>query len=507
VRKCTPDKVEQHVRHNHTVSELAIGMDIGGCRVDELIGRGGMGVVYRATDLKLNRPVAIKLIATEHATDPAVRRRFEREAQLMAAIDHPNVIPVYAAGEQDGHLYLVMRYIAGTDLHVLLRERTRLDPHEAARIVDDLAGALDAAHAAGLVHRDIKPANVLLAGRHVYLTDFGITRAIDSATRFTDSDEWVGTVDYMSPEHLRGGETDARSDVYALGCLLHACLTGTAPFHRQSAAATILAHIEDPPPRASDTPGVPRAFDPVLAQALSKKPADRYATAGALGAAAVAAADGGAGARPGPRVARPRTRARTHSRSAEPLPAAGGGAGPSATAVMPGAARPPTGVTARLHYYADRRRARLVLGVVALLVVIGAAAALAAALSPSKTTPTGPLSSAEVMGAVRQFASAYSDRNPRALGRILAPNAERVDPMGVQHGRAAVVTEYKRQFRADPIRAYELSDETVVAGPVGRVSGRYTVLMRGGAAAITGTVAFGVERVDGRPEIGLIATQ
>ena len=314
MRKCTPEKVEQRVRHNHTVSELAIGMDIGGCRVDELIGRGGMGVVYRATDLKLNRPVAIKLIATEHATDPAVRRRFEREAKLMAAIDHPNVIPVYAAGEQDGHLYLVMRYIAGTDLHVLLRERTRLEPREAARIVDDLGGALDAAHAAGLVHRDIKPANVLLAGRHVYLTDFGITRAIDSATRFTDSDEWVGTVDYMSPEHLRGGETDARSDVYALGCLLHTCLTGTPPFHRQSAAATILAHIEDQPPPASDTPGVPRAFDSVLAQALSKKPADRYATAGALGAAAVAAADGNAGKRSGP-GGRPR--------SPEPAPAQG----------------------------------------------------------------------------------------------------------------------------------------------------------------------------------------
>ncbi len=473
-------------------------MDIGGCRVDELIGRGGMGVVYRATDLKLNRPVAIKLIATEHATDPAVRRRFEREAQLMAAIDHPNVIPVYAAGEQDGHLYLVMRYIAGTDLHVLLRDRTRLEPREAARIVDDLGGALDAAHAAGLVHRDIKPANVLLAGRHVYLTDFGITRAIDSATRFTDSDEWVGTVDYMSPEHLRGGETDARSDVYALGCLLHTCLTGTPPFHRQSAAATILAHIEDQPPPASDTPGVPRAFDSVLAQALSKKPADRYATAGALGAAAVAAADGNAAKRSGP-GGRPRSR--------EPAPAPGNAPGPSPTAVMPGAARPATGVTARLHYYADRRRARLVLAVVALLVVIGAAAALAAALSPSKATPSGPLSSAEVMGAVRQFASAYSDRNARALARVLAPNAERVSPTAVQHGRMAVVAEYELQFRAEPIRAYELSETTVVPGPVGRVSGRYTVLMRGRAAAITGTVAFGVERVDGRPEIGLIATQ
>jgi Protein kinase domain/Domain of unknown function (DUF4440) len=474
------------------MSELAIGMDIGGCRVDELIGRGGMGVVYRGTDLKLNRPVAIKLIATEHATDPAVRRRFEREAQLMASIDHPNVIPVYGAGEQDGNLYLVMRYVAGTDLHVQLKKRKRLEPHEAARIVDDLGGALDAAHAAGLVHRDIKPANVLLAGRHVYLTDFGITRAIDSATRFTDSDEWVGTVDYMSPEHLRGDETDGRSDVYALGCLLHTCLTGTAPFHRPTAAATILAHIEDPPPRASDTPGVPKTFDALLARALAKKPADRYATAGELGAAALKAAEG----------ERPR-RMRAGSRARPSSPPA---AAPAPTAVMPGSDRQATGVTARLRFYADRRRARVVLGVVAALVAIAVAGVLAAVLSPSKSTPTGPLSSTEVMGAVRAFASAYSDRDPRALARVLAPDAERVSPTMVERGRTAVVAEYRKQFSSEPIRSYELTDAQVVAGPVGRVSGHYTVLLRG-RASITGTVAFGVERVDGRAEIGLIATQ
>jgi serine/threonine-protein kinase len=482
-------------------------MDIGGCRVDELIGRGGMGVVYRGTDLQLNRPVAIKLIATEHATDAAVRRRFEREARLMAAIDHPNVIPVYAAGEQDGHLYLVMRYVGGTDLHVLLRERGRLEPREAARIVDDLGGALDAAHAAGLVHRDIKPANVLLAGQHVYLTDFGITRAIDSATRFTDSDEWVGTVDYMSPEHLRGSETDARSDVYALGCLLHACLTGTAPFHRSSAAATILAHIEDQPPRASDTPGVPPAFDEILSRALSKKSADRYPTAGELGAAAVAAAAGRTAPRSAGRAARG-ARADRADR-AEPLRAsrgAGPRSAPAPTAVKPGSARHDTGVTARLRFYADRRRARVVAGVVGVLVAIGVVVAVVALASSPKPAPTGPLSSAEVMRAVRGFATAYSDKSASALARVLAPGVERVSPTAVEHGREAVLAEYKAQFKAEPIRAYELSDTSIVPGSVGRVSGRYTVLQRG-RTAITGTVAFGVERVDGRPEIGLIATQ
>jgi len=472
------------VRHNGGVSDLAIGIDFGGCRVDELIGRGGMGIVYRGTDLRLDRPVAIKLIATEHATDPAVRRRFEREARLMAAIDHPNVIPVYGAGEQDGHLYLVMRYVAGTDLHKQLAERGRLEPREAARIVSDLAGALEAAHAAGLVHRDIKPANVLLAGDHVYLTDFGITRAIDSATRFTDSDEWVGTVDYMSPEHLRGGETDARSDVYALGCLLHACLTGSPPFRRTTAAATILAHIEDRPPRASDTPGVSKAFDSVLSRALAKRPADRYPSAAELGVAARAAA----ARRPAAGRAAPATATAT------------------ATRVMASAA-PPTSPTARLRFYADRRGLRIAPASLAIVVVLAGAAAIAIVLNSGTSTPTGPLTRADVLGAVRQFASAYSQRDGRALARVLAPGVERVSPTAVERGRDAVLAEYASQFKSEPIRAYELQNPAVVTGTVGRVAGRYTVLLRG-RTEIQGTVAFGVERGEGgRPVIALIATQ
>jgi hypothetical protein len=174
--------------------------------------------------------------------------------------------------------------------------------------------------------------------------------------------------------------------------------------------------------------------------------------------------------------------------------------------VQPGSTRPDTGVTARLRFHADRRRARLIAGVVGVLVAIGVAAAVVALASSPKATPTGPLSSAEVMGAVRGFASAYSDKNARALARVLAPGVERVSPTAVEHGHAAVLAEYEAQFKSEPIRAYELSDTSVVAGSVGRVSGRYTVLQRG-RAAITGTVAFGVERVDGKPEIGLIATQ
>jgi hypothetical protein len=173
---------------------------------------------------------------------------------------------------------------------------------------------------------------------------------------------------------------------------------------------------------------------------------------------------------------------------------------------MPGAARADTGVTARLRFYADRRRARVAAAVVGLLLAIGVVAAVVALASSPKATPTGPLTRAEMMSAVRGFASAYSDKNPRALARVLAPAVERVSPTAVEHGREAVLAEYKAQFKAEPIRAYELSDTSIVTGSVGRVSGRYTVLQRG-RAAITGTVAFGVERVDGKPEIGLIATQ
>src|SRR3954470_7256987 len=246
------------------VRELAPGSEFGDWRIDRLIGRGGMGVVYRATDRRLNRPVAIKLIADDRAGDPGFRERFEREAQLTAAIDHPNVIPVYAAGEIDGQLYLATRFVDGTDLHQSLRRNGPLEPQRAADVVQQVGEALDAAHAAGLVHRDVKPANVLLSGRHAYLSDFGLTRPVAAEARLTDTDERLGTVDFMSPEQLRAERTDARSDVYALGCLLYTTLTGRPPFNRPTAAATITAHLESQVPRVSNHPGVPTEFDDVL---------------------------------------------------------------------------------------------------------------------------------------------------------------------------------------------------------------------------------------------------
>ena len=214
------------------VSPLAPGDVFGGFRIESIAGRGGMGVVYRAVQLDLGRPVALKLIAADRAADPAFRERFQRESRLAALIDHPNVVPVHGAGEADGQLYLVMRYVPGTDLHRLLKRDGPLEPERAAEIVAQVAAALDAAHAAGLVHRDVKPANVLIAGDHAYLGDFGLTRLLSSEEQLTETGQWLGTTDFSSPEQLQGERVDARADIYSLGCVLHAALLGKPPYPR-----------------------------------------------------------------------------------------------------------------------------------------------------------------------------------------------------------------------------------------------------------------------------------
>ncbi len=206
---------------------LAPGATFGGYRVESQIGRGGMGVVYRATDLSLERPVALKLIAPDLAEDVSFRERFLREPRLAASLDHPNVIPIYEAGERDGQLYLAMRYVEGSDLKTIIEREGKLEPERALRIVAQVAAALDAAHRRALVHRDVKPANVLVdEDGHVYLTDFGITKQLGGDS--TDTGRVVGTLDYLAPEQIRGDPVDARTDVYALACVLYQCLSGTA---------------------------------------------------------------------------------------------------------------------------------------------------------------------------------------------------------------------------------------------------------------------------------------
>src|SRR5215210_7435145 len=244
-----------------------------------------MGVVYRALQLDLERPVALKLIAPSLAEDPEFRDRFTRESRAAASIDHPNVIPIYYTGEHDGLLYIAMRYVEGSDLRTLVRAEGRLLPERAARIVAQVGSALDAAHARGIVHRDVKPANVLLGGEdHAYLTDFGLTKRLHSAGgASTHAGGWVGTLGYVAPEQIRGGRVDARADVYALGCVLFHALSGGPPYQRDRDEATLWAHLNDPPPPVSSVPGVPEGFEDVLRRALAKDPGERYPSAGDLG--------------------------------------------------------------------------------------------------------------------------------------------------------------------------------------------------------------------------------
>jgi ABC-type branched-subunit amino acid transport system substrate-binding protein/DNA-binding beta-propeller fold protein YncE len=250
---------------------ISLGAILAGYRVESLVGRGGMGVVYRATDLSLERPVALKLIAPELAEDEHFRSRFLREPRLAASLDHPNVIPIYEAGEQDGQLYLAMRYVEGSDLGSVLAREGKLAPERALAVLAQVAGALDAAHRRALVHRDVKPANVLLGEEgHVYLTDFGITKQVGGAS--TETGRVVGTLDYLAPEQIRGDPVDSRTDVYALGCVLYECLAGAPPFRRATEAETLWAHMQEQPAPLRHY----AALDQVLRKALAKEREDRY---------------------------------------------------------------------------------------------------------------------------------------------------------------------------------------------------------------------------------------
>jgi hypothetical protein len=274
--------------------ELQVGQEFAGHRIEGVAGRGGMGVVYRATHLALNRQVALKLIAPELSEDEAFRARFKQESMTAASIDHPNVIPIYNAGEEEGRLYITMRLVEGTDLRAMLAERGALEPDLATQLISQVAAALDAAHERGLVHRDVKPANVLIAGgdgdRRAYLTDFGLTKHAASASGLTKTGMFVGTLDYVAPEQAQGKSVDARADIYALGCVLYQALTGRVPYPRDSEPAKLWAHMQEPPPSVREAdPSAPAHFDEVIKRAMAKDPEERYPSAGDLGRAAIAA--------------------------------------------------------------------------------------------------------------------------------------------------------------------------------------------------------------------------
>ncbi len=277
-----------------------IDSELAGYRIVEPLGRGGMGVVYRAEHVRLGRPAALKLlVATLGPADH--RERFLRESKLAASLDHPSIVPVYDAGEEDGLLYIAMAYVEGSDLKTLLVSEGKLPLRRTLRILGQIASALDAAHARGLVHRDVKPANILVGpDDRAYLSDFGVVKEL-AAAGTTRTGSFVGTIEYCAPEQIEGKDVDARADVYALACVLYECVVGTAPFHRSSDVAVLNAHLHAAPPKLSKAaPDLPAALEPVLAKALSKSPLDRYSTCDEFIALARAAAV------PEPRVSRAR---------------------------------------------------------------------------------------------------------------------------------------------------------------------------------------------------------
>ncbi|MFZ0047721.1 MAG: serine/threonine-protein kinase, partial [Streptosporangiaceae bacterium] len=282
---------------------LVPGEQLAGYQIQEQIGRGGMAVVYRALDLRLGRQVALKVLAPNLSEDEAFRQRFIRESRAAAGVDHPHIIPVFEAGEAAGMLFIAMRYVGHGDVRSLIEAHGRLGPARAAAITSQVASALDAAHAHGLVHRDVKPGNILLAlasddSDHVYLSDFGLSKHSLTPSTLTSTGQFLGTLDYVSPEQIQGQPVDGRADQYALACAAVEMLTGSPPFLRDDSMALMWAQLEAEPPRPTERrPELAPAVDEVIAAAMAKSPAGRYPTCRDF-AMALAAACGQSG-RPG----------------------------------------------------------------------------------------------------------------------------------------------------------------------------------------------------------------
>jgi serine/threonine protein kinase len=268
------------------LSVLDVGDRLAGFEIEAYVARGGMAVVYRAREVGLGgRMVALKVIAPELAQDPTFRLRFTQESQLAASIDHPNIIPIYAAGEADGQLYLVMRYVDGETLGAVFKDQGQLGPAETLAVFTQVAGALDAAHAHELVHRDVKPKNILLAGkgdvtrRHVYLSDFGLTKRVSGDTSITTAGQFLGTIRYVAPEQISNAPISHRADIYSLACVIVEGLTGQPPFTSEDEAAVLWSHMsQDPPAVSQRRPDLPIAVDGVLRRALAKDPVARQQT-------------------------------------------------------------------------------------------------------------------------------------------------------------------------------------------------------------------------------------
>ena len=261
-----------------------VGDEFAGYRMRAVLGRGGMSVVYQAENLRLNSVIALKVLAPELASDDVFRARFLEESRIAASLNHPNVIPIYDMGSQDELLYIAMRYVSGTDLRQMIKKRGRLQSETALFLLGQAARALDTAHHRGLVHRDVKPGNMLIERGsdevdpdHVYLADFGITKHAMSRTGLTSTGQFLGTIDYVAPEQIRGTSVLGLADQYSLGCVLYECLTGRVPFEKDLDAAIIWAHVEETPTMPTVLrPDLPPEIDEVFGRVLSKHPGGRY---------------------------------------------------------------------------------------------------------------------------------------------------------------------------------------------------------------------------------------
>jgi serine/threonine-protein kinase len=353
----------------------AVGRMVAGYRIVAPVGRGGMGVVYRAEEVGLGgRPVALKLLPPTLADDPAFRERFLREMRVAAAIDHPNIVPVYRAGEEQGRLYIAMRYVDALDLRRVLHAEGRLTAGRTLAILEQVARALDAAHARGLVHRDVKPGNILLVppatdeeAEHIYLVDFGLARSASDDLSISGAGLFVGTPRYAAPEQVAGQAVDGRTDGYALGCVLYECLTGRPPFPAGSNEAVLFAHLEAAPPQVTaERPDLPAAIDRVVQRAMAKAKQDRFTSCRELVAAARRVLASSPPARPVPTQVLPQ---------APPAPSPAPGRPALPPAVPPGH---PPGVS-QVHPTVDlvayqplrrpARRARFAVGVAILIAV------------------------------------------------------------------------------------------------------------------------------------------
>ena len=511
------------------MSTIPPGTVMGAYRIDSIIGRGGMGIVYLAEHLRLKRVVALKVLTPELAETPGFRERFERESQLAASLDHPNVVTVYDAGEHDGMLYLAMRYINGPDMATVLSEEGRLDPPRALGIVSQVADALDAAHGLGLVHRDVKPANILVTphGRSdgsdiVYLGDFGLTKRTTSQSGLTGTGQFLGTIDYVAPEQIEGKPVTGRCDQYALGCVLYQFLTGRIPFTADAEVAVIYAHMSTPPPLVTDTrPDLPEAIDAVVAKAMAKRPEDRYPTceamvaAGreALGGAPAPVAAAATAQAPGP--AAPTQAAPSAAETApatEPAAAAATEAarvaGPTAAepTVAPAAAEPAEPTAPRPP---GRKRGRRLLVTLLVVGMVGGGVAAFLTLRPTgggtdgggspsptsgETGSPGPIGSATFEWASVQAAS-FAGEGDQAITSVISPaNSEgALVAGGFDQGggdtNAAI-------WRSQDGRTWNRVQSDAFTGP-----GEQSISSVGGS--VGSLVAVGVDASGGDPDAGV----